>query len=151
MAENVKGYAQLQARLHAMGRATPEMMNTIGLQVVREAKLAVPRKTGNLGRSIRVTAHTAQSVTVAATANYAAYVELGTRPHEITPVAARVLAWGGTRRLSGALRSGAKPTHFAMRVHHPGTKPHPYLLPAAKMVAQKVGLGAILKAWNDAA
>jgi hypothetical protein len=119
--------------------------------VVREAKLIVHRKTGNLGRSIRVTQHSATSVTVAATANYAAYVELGTRPHEITPSVARVLAWGGPRRLTGSLRSGAAPMHFAMRVHHPGSRPYPYLLPAAKTVAAKVGLEPIVAAWNGAA
>ena len=150
---SVQGASQLQARLHAMGNATPQMMNTLGLMIVREAKLVVHRKTGNLGRSIRVVEHSRTRVVVAATANYAAFVERGTRPHEITPNVARVLAWGGARRLSGSLRSGASPTNFAMRVHHPGSRPYPFLMPAAVAVAKKnlLTVEPIITAWNSAA
>lgn len=156
---DVQGYAQLQARLHAIGgTGSASIMNQIGLQVVREAKLLVPRKTANLGRSIRVTAHSAQSVTVAATAPYAAYVELGTKAHEITPNAKRALRWATSSskgfRLTGR-PSSAKGNQigwqFATIVHHPGTRAHPYLLPAAKMVVAKVGTDEIVAAWNGAA
>lgn len=148
----VQGKSQLEARLHAIGgTGTASLMRQFGLGTVREAKLLVHRKTGNLGRSIRVQSVTATSATVVAGANYAAFVELGTRPHEIAPKTARVLAWGGARRLSGALRSGAKPEFFAMRVHHPGTRPYPYLIPGAKIAVQKGGAQVIVNAWDGAA
>lgn len=183
MAE-VRGYAQLQARLHAVGgTGSSSLMNQIGLAVVRESKLLVPRKTGNLGRSIRVIDHTATQVTVAATANYAAFVELGTRPHTITPKAAKALAWSTTAagsRLSGSIRKGLKvgslglgrrggglgglsislvgsagpssgAIQFAKVVHHPGTRPEPFLLPGAKLAVSKVGAQAVVDAWNGAA
>ncbi len=69
------------------------------------------------------------------TARYAAHVELGTRPHLITPKRARVLAWqrgGGGRYVTAA--SGRRyykrqqgTTVFAAYVRHPGTKPHPFM------------------------
>jgi hypothetical protein len=62
-----------------------------------------------------------------------------------------VLAWGGSRRLSGNLRSGAKATNFARRVNHPGTKAKPYLRPAAEEVVRENGIDLIVRAWNDAA
>ena len=155
---NLQGYSQLQARLHAMQTATPQMMRTIGFGVVAGAKILVPRKTGNLGRSIAVTSVSAQSVTVAARAPYAAFVELGTKPHEITPNAKRALRWATSSskgfRLTGrpsSAKGNVVGWAFATRVHHPGTRAHPYLLPAAKTVAAKVGLTSIISAWNSAA
>ena len=80
----------------------------------------------------------------------APFVELGTRPHIIRPKKAKVLAWGGTRRLSGALARGSEPTHFATIVHHPGTKPEPYLLPGAIKAVGKIK-DAVVRLWNGAA
>lgn len=152
MAEALQGLSALQKRIAAISGPKPrqQMMTLIGLQTVAYAKRDVARKTGNLGRSIHVQSATDDEVVVLASAGYAAYVELGTRPHDITPKVARVLAWGGPRRLSGALRSGGKPTHFAMKVHHPGTKPKPYLIPAAKRALEETGADFIVSAWNKA-
>ena len=72
--------------------------------------------------------------------------------HIIKAKPGHVLAWGGERRLSGALRSGSSPTHFATLVHHPGNKPYPYLIPGAKRALQKAGvLDGVVKRWNEAA
>ena len=152
---SVQGASQLQARLHAMGNATPKMMNHIGSLIVGQAKLnAKPhRKTSNLEHSIHVASYSATRAVVIAGVRYAPFLEFGTRPHVITPNAARVLAWGGARRLSGALRKGAKADHFAMIVHPPGSKPYPFLLPAAVTIVKKAGISVepIIKAWNGAA
>lgn len=71
------------------------------------------------------------------TAAYAAYVELGTKPHTIMPRNARVLAWqsggspgryvtsGSGRRRYAAGSAGS--ASFARIVHHPGTKAQPYM------------------------
>lgn len=150
---SVQGFAELQRRFAAV--SNPAMFQAaladLATTAVREANILVPRKTGNLGRSIRVGRITRSSVIVEATAGYAAFVELGTRAHIIRPKNAKVLAWGGPRRLSGSLRSGAKPTHFATIVHHPGSRPHPYLLPGAERAYAGVGPQAIVRAWNAAA
>ena len=148
MAEVVRGIPQLQARLHAIGG--PGFMRQVGLMAVREQKLLVHRKTGNLGRSIVLASSSATNAVTEAGAGYAAYVELGTRPHDIVPRVARVLAWGGARRLSGSLRTGAKPEFFAMRVHHPGSRPYPFMIPGAQLAVQKSGANIIVSLWNGA-
>lgn len=148
----------LSPRLRALGQ--PQMRVTflkhVGMLAVREAKALVPRKTGNLDRSIRLGPVDEHRALILAggirEVGYAVHVEFGTRAHEIVPRRAKVLAWGGSRRLSGTLRSGSKPEFFAMRVHHPGTRAKPYLVPGAKAALHKAGLkDAIVKAWNDAA
>ena len=153
MAE-VQGYSQLQARLHAIGgQGSSSFMRLLGLAAVREQKLLVHRKTGNLGRSIGLGAVTPTSVVTKAGANYAAFVELGTRPHEITPKAAKALRWAASAsgaRLTGTPRTGAAVV-FATRVHHPGTKPYPFMVPGAKIAVSKTGADAIVTAWNGAA
>ena len=161
MAEFVEGVPQLQARLRAITpRQNQLIVRRMGLAVVREAKLLVPRKTGNLGRSIHIASQTATQVIVEASAGYAAYVELGTRAHEITPRARKALRWAATaegRRLTGtprkaAQRGGLGGVVFAKRVHHPGTRPHPFMLPAARKAVEGTDFAAeIVREWNGAA
>lgn len=128
-------------------------MRLLGLSAVREQKLLVRRKTGNLGRTIHLGPVTATTALTVATANYAAYVERGTRPHEITPRAAKALRWAASpagARLTGTPRKGAAVV-FAKRVHHPGTKAYPFMIPGAKLAVSKSGVDAIVSAWNQAA
>lgn len=155
MAETIVGLAALNRRMNAIqgGQVGVTVMKRLGLSTVREAKLLVHRKTGNLGRSIHVAQTTATSALVVASANYAGFVEHGTRAHEITPNAKKALrfAVGSNRRLSGAPRKGA-PVVFATRVHHPGTKPYPFMIPGAKRAVAASGLrDAVISEWNDAA
>ncbi len=151
----VTGVPQLQARLHALN-SPAGLTKMLGLATVREAKLLVHRKTGMTGRSIHVSKTTATSVTVEA--GYGAvFLEEGTRPHVIRPKAKMALRWAGSsskgKRLTGR-PSSAKGNkigwRFAKIVHHPGTRPHPFLLPAAKMAAEKEGSDAIISLWNNA-
>ena len=157
MAESIQGMSALQHRLAAVGNPslTTGLMRRLATASAGEAKLLVPKKTGNLARSIHVGTVTPTSGQVVASANYAAYVEHGTGPHEITPNARKALRWvtsGGQRRLSGNPRKGATDFAFAKVVHHPGTHAHPYLLPGAKAAVTKAGLAEqIVTAWNDAA
>ena len=67
-----------------------------------------------------------------------------------------MLAWPGSaknRRLSGRARTGTKSSDmvFAQKVHHPGTKAQPYLIPAAKAALKKLGVDGIVEKWNRAA
>ena len=142
---------QLQARLKAIGETQPAM-RALQLSTIHEAQALVHRKTGNLQRNIVPGPVSAEHAVIEARAPYAAAVELGAKPHIIKPKNAKVLAWGGERRLSGKLKSGSKPTHFAKLVHHPGNKPFPYLVPGAKAALKKAGLlAAIVEKWNQAA
>lgn len=181
MTEGLGGYEELSARFSALrdGTATRQVLGQFGLLAVQRAKERVPRKTGNLDRTIRVAEIDVQAQRVRVVAGgtgrrganqygsyasgavgYAAYVEFGTRPHVIEPRPGRrgrngrpaALAWGGARRLSGSLRSGARPTSFARRVNHPGTRARPYLRPGAQQALSDVGLADIVvQVWNEAA
>ncbi len=155
MAENLIGLEKLEARLLALSSAKmgPAAMRLLGAAAVGEAKLLVRRKTGALGRSISYGNVTPTGVTIRAGMPYAPFVEFGTQGGTvITPKVARVLAWGGARRLTGSLRSGSKPTAFAMRVVRRATRPYPYLLPGAKKAVSAGGLkDIIINAWNSAA
>lgn len=151
----ITGQKQLQARLAAIGKAPDDMLREVGVRAVAEAKAIVPRKTGNLGRTIRLGARSSTHVEVRAggqgDVGYAAAVEFGSRPHVILPRRAKVLAWGGARTLGGRLRSGSSATNFARRVNHPGTRAQPYLIPGFEKALQLVGLGKLVQAWNRAA
>lgn len=148
------GGRQLRARLKAMGD-TKLILREVGLASVAEAKRLVPRRTANLARTIRLASVTDTSVTIAAggqnNVGYAAAVEFGTKRRVIVPRKAKVLAWGGARTLGGRLRKGAKPTNFARRVNHPGTRAQPYLLPGLVAGLRRLGLDAIVAAWNKGA
>jgi hypothetical protein len=151
MSTQIKGIPQLRSRIKAIA-PDRSLMAKLALSVVREQKLMAPRRTGNPGRSIRLGAVTPTMAETVATANYAAYVELGTRPHEIRPRNRKALRWAaGNPRLSGSPRSGGQ-VRFAKRVQHPGTRARPFMLPGAQKALRDVGLkNAVVKAWNDAA
>ena len=152
---SVKGMRQLKARMRAIGD-TSQMLRQVQLETIAGAKAKVPRKTGHLGRSIVPGNVDDTHAIVYVNAAYAPAVEFGSQPHVIVPKRASVLAWPsaeGSRRLSGRARSGTKASDmtFAAKVNHPGTKPQPFVVPAAKDALRKHGVEAIVKAWNEAA
>lgn len=93
----------------------------LGPDIAGDAKRYCPERTGALKDSIE---HHMEGDTLIVSASggadgrtYAAYVELGTRPHEIRPRDARALFWEGA-------------DHPVAKVNHPGTHPQPFLRPA---------------------
>lgn len=153
MSASISGIPQLRARIEAI-KPNEKLLRTIALSAVREQKLLVPRKTGNLGRTIHLGAVTPTRAETIASAHYAAYVEQGTRPHVIRPKnrkALRFPADAGSARLSGSPRTGGR-VRFAKRVNHPGTRAQPFMLPGAKKAIEGAGLKATVeRAWNEAA
>lgn len=154
VAFKMTGEKQLKARLTAIGKAPRAMLGEIGIRSVAEAKRLVPRRTGNLRRTIRIGAHTDTYVEIRAggqrNVGYAAAVEFGSKPHVIVPRKAKVLAWGGARTLGGRSRAGSRATNFARRVNHPGTRAKPYLIPGIEKALSIVGLNGLIKRWNQA-
>jgi len=75
-------------------------------------------KTGVLRRSIGVKPITWNSFKVYSNAEYAPYLEFGTRPHIIKPVRRKALKFLYKGKIV-----------FAKKVHHPGTKPSPFFFP----------------------
>lgn len=160
MAEALEGSDDLMRRFEALrtGKANRPILGQFGLLAVQRARERVHRRTGNLQRTIRVgdIDESRQSVQVLAggthTVGYARAEEFGSRPRVIVPTRRKALAWGGARTLAGRLRAGARPTHFARRVNHPGTPAHPYLRPGAEEALREVGLAdAVITVWNAAA
>jgi hypothetical protein len=80
-----------------------------------------PRRTGNLASFI-VKEVGDREATINALASYAMYVVKGTRPHIIRPTNGSVLAFQGA---NGKMI-------FTRLVHHPGTKPNPFMQKAAE-------------------
>lgn len=150
----IRGLPELRARVKAI-EPNEDLMRRLAVSLVAESKRRVPRRTGNLGRSI-VIGHVGRTeAQVKATAGYAAFVELGTRAHDIRPRRAKALRFApsaSARRLTGTPRKGARDIIFAKKVRHPGTKAKPFMAPAIKAVARAAGLAAaVISAWNDAA
>lgn len=158
----VQGYEQLRRRLIAISgtQGSSEVMRALGFAAVREQKLLVRRRTDTTGRTIRVGAVSATSVTTVA-GGAAVFLEEGTRPHLITPkagMALRFAAKGVGVTLAGRVRSGEvrrlgnAAFVFAKVVHHPGTRAYPFMLPGAKLAVQRTGLiDAIVSKWNESA
>ena len=150
---HVEGSRELEARLRAVQRTPKQMLGRLGLRAVREQKRLVPRKTGNLGRTIHLGSVTTTSATTVAGARYAAAVEYGTKPHEIRPRRAKALrfpAKGSPTTLGGRVKKGGA-FAFAKVVRHPGTKPQPFMVPGAEAAIRTEGVDVIVTAWNDAA
>ena len=159
MSAEITGGKQLSARLRAIDDGRKLLMR-LQLATTYEAKKLVPRKTGNLGRSIAPGSLTSHHALVHARANYAAYVERGTKPHVIMPRRGSVLRFpgsgvsttlGGRVRTGEVRRLGAGAYVFAGKVNHPGTKPKPFLLPGAQTATRKQGVPIIVDLWNRAA
>ena len=158
------GYSELMARFAAVkgGVADSTLMRGLGNSAVKEQKLlfAPHTKTGTTVRSIMLGAVTPTSAETRV--GFAGpFIELGTREHDIYPKPGRIgrngrpaaLAWGGARRLSGALRAGAQATNFARHVHKRAYPPHPFMVPGATTALTKSGavLNVIVTRWNAAA
>jgi hypothetical protein len=150
---SVQGAAKLEARLHALKDSPHGILKHWQIATVAEAKHHVPRKTGHLGRSIEAGEIGPSHAVVRARVNYAGFVEYGTRAHEIRPRNKRVLRFAankGSARLTGSVRRGGDAA-FARSVHHPGTRPQPFLIPGARAALSRVSVSAVIDAWNKAA
>ncbi len=171
----ITGQVELQRRLTAIGKAPKDMLRDVGLHAVREAKILVPRKTGNLGRTIRIGSLTDNHVEVKAggsrNVGYAAAVEFGSKAHVIVPKTKSALFFpsqkatterfgaGSTLGFTKAGRLNARSLRkfgggafvHARRVKHPGTQAKPFLIPGFVKALKMVGLDKIVAAWNKAA
>lgn len=143
------GQSQLNRRLKAIENARP-VLQQVQLRAVAEAKKRVPRATGHTARTIQPGSLT-PTFTIVEASGAAPFLEFGTRPHVIEPKTKSVLSWTANKRLSGRARTASGRRFFARRVNHPGTRPQPFLLPAAVEAVKSVGLQPLIDAWNKAA
>lgn len=115
----------------ASGATTQQVLIQASNQIVAEMLVRVPVDTGKLRGSIGVRI-SGDKVIIGPDENvapYAGYVEFGTKPHDIKPKkAGGVLAF----KVNGKMV-------FARKVHHPGTQPHPYVVPAFEAWVDSLG------------
>lgn len=101
-------------------------------QVMNRAKILAPVDTGRLRASIRIesrrTALLRSRYTIGSDLSYAPMVHDGTRPHTIRPKRAQALRF----RIGGRVV-------YAKVVHHPGTRPRPFLDQALREVSAARG------------
>jgi len=86
----------------------------IAIRLQNELIIAAPVDTGRLRNSIRVTAD-GNTLTISIV-DYALFVEFGTSPHIIKPKDKQALKF----------KAGGE-FIFAKEVHHPGTRPNPFI------------------------
>ena len=121
-----------QAALHQVGMERARMLvNKITRQTLNRSAVLCPVDTGRLraSGSMRIAERGSAVVgQVEYTADYAAAVHNGTRPHVIVPRRGRYLRFQVGDR-----------TVYARRVNHPGTPARPYLATALREVAGRAG------------
>lgn len=121
--------ANLNRTFRAQGRREGD---AAARQVVNRARVLAPVRTGRLRASIRSERRGFFGLrlrwTVGSDVEYASMVNDGTRPHIIRPVRKQALKF----RIGGR-------TVFATVVHHPGTRPRPFLDRALREVARARG------------
>jgi hypothetical protein len=111
---------------HLSGSLRQKLIAKLADVAYASAFYRAPWRTGRLAQSI-VKEVGEEEARIAALAPYALYVVCGTAPHEIRPANAQVLAFS----ISGKMV-------FAPLVHHPGTKPNPFLQEAVDEARSKV-------------
>lgn len=113
--------AALRETAQRSGVTTQQVVVQSANQILAEMEVRVPVRTGNLRRSLSIEVH-GDSVVIGPNseqAPYAGYVEFGTKPHTISAKSGGYLVFEiGGRKV------------FARKVHHPGTRPQPYVMPA---------------------
>jgi hypothetical protein len=115
---SIPNLSQLVARLQqAPSIAAPILQRALSASQAILAKYTtkdtVPWRTGFLVQTFRAEVTTGM-LRWFPTANYAPYVEFGTKPHVIEPREKKALYWPGA-------------DHPVKRVNHPGTAPNPFM------------------------
>lgn len=122
----------LHSALTGTTSAAFKMVESAGRNITNQAKLRAPVDKGVLRNSHvqRATTITGWTVEggVDVTANYAAAVHEGSKPHMIRPRRAKFLSWNGP---AGRV--------FAREVHHPGAQARPWLRNAATEEGTRLG------------
>lgn len=143
---DISRLAEALKRTAAESQTTTMDVMVQSANYIRNEMLAlVPVRTGVLRNSIHIQVES-DRVTIGPNlhqAPYGGYVEFGTRPHVIRATRAKALKFsiGGT-------------TVFAKKVNHPGTKPHPYVMPAFRHWVDSLGTMAAeanVRTFRDAA
>jgi len=118
---------ELEKRLSRAMKVAAETYTQLVHNWIEEGKAFTPR-TGNLQRSI-TWYYKNNTARIVAQAEYAKFVEYGTKPHIIKPLRRK------------ALKIPTEQGYvFARKVKHPGSKPYPFLLADLQNRARQVAV-----------
>jgi HK97 gp10 family phage protein len=111
--------------VNELNKAVTRSVGLLQNTAIKEAPVNKQASGGNLRQMIHSRMNTKLSGEVSADASYSIFVEEGTRPHEIRPVAKKGLA---------NVRQGQ---FFGKLVRHPGTKPNPFMQRAVDKITPR--------------
>lgn len=129
---NIKMFAE-----NFQTKVVEPLINVLADEAYRIMCEKAPVRTGALRASITKNVRAGEAE-VGPTMPYAVYVEYGTRPHVIRPVYARALRF----KVEGEIV-------FSMVVHHPGTRPQPFVRETASEVVMMLPR-LVEKVWMEA-
>lgn len=137
-----------QRTVQVFGEAVSKSTLAVESNAKKEAPVNKGPGGGQLRQRIQSRMITKLTGMVVAAVNYSGAVETGTRPHLIVPVRARVLAAPArvARGWTGKISKGGYAI-FGTVVHHPGTKPNPFMHRAVERSAKQIG-GFFQDAWR---
>jgi HK97 gp10 family phage protein len=115
-----------QKAVDEISKAIQKSILTLQSNAMKEAPVNKQGGGGNLRQNIKSRMQTRLRGLVEATAPYAVFVELGTRPHPIEVVNKKVLANKRTGQF------------FGKKVQHPGTRPNPFFQRAIQDSKNKI-------------
>jgi hypothetical protein len=132
MAIEYSAVTELSKNMQRAADNAPKIVNTwlhqmVGPDLVREMSQRAPYKTGNLRDHIRQINLPGQVTVGPYGVGYNEYVVQGTKPHDIKPKKGKYLVF----QINGR-------KVFAKKVHHPGTKPNPYMTDSANVVMRRM-------------
>jgi len=107
-----------------LSRKWNKFVQLLAMNLRNELVQVAPVDTGRLKTSIKVVPQ-GNNVIMISMVDYALYVEFGTAPHIIKPKNAKALHW--KQNAVGPRGGKIKEDVFAKIVHHPGTKPQPFI------------------------
>lgn len=137
----LKGAAELRKRIQAVADSGRGLSRDWAEATVDEMRGRIPVRTGATQDSVRV-GRTADDGAEVVASPVVYFLDSGTREHEISPKAAKVLRWSG---------SGGSPI-FRPAAKIPRQRPRPIRDVSARAAFAKVGSSdRIVQAWNSAA
>ena len=129
--------------MNEIQEALDKALPAIARRMQNELMLVAPVSTGRLKNSIKVKS-TTEGIIIAMV-DYAKFVEFGTLPHIIKPKSKKALKFeiGKKARLEGTKKG--KDIVFAKEVHHPGTRPNPFIRNTIQNKLKKIIIEEISK------
>jgi hypothetical protein len=118
--------AGMKTKLNALMLRLKTVMRNNRLALLMDMRRNCPKRTGATAKSIKIVARDGGlTFTIESDNPNVERLEFGTPPHWIFPRFKKALYWAGA-------------LHPVRKVFHPGTKAHPYIMPAVNRFTAKI-------------